>query len=145
MGVIKYSSSVSTEFHLNQYNSKSAVLQAISDIKYIGGGTATHLGLQAILEEFSTYSRPVEKGVPRVAFVVAHGQSNDFDATVDKARELHTANLEVYVVAIGSGTNQEELSAIATRAENVLNTDFDIAQLKELQGFLDKEACEGMY
>ena len=85
------------------------------------------------------------EGFPRVAFVLTDGQSNDVDATITTARLVHDAKLEVYAVGIGENTNEEELHAIATRAENVLNTKFDTALLKELQEFLEREACEGQY
>ena len=120
-----------------------ALLQAISNILYIDGGTATHLGLQAVLEEFNDYARPVEKGFPRVAFVLTDGRSNDFTATVRVAAELHTANIEVYAVAIGGNVNYNELYEIATAQEKVLNTTLKVAQLKELQEFLVRKACKG--
>ena len=79
-----------------------------------------------------------------MAFVLTDGRSNDFGATLRAAEKLHMANIEVYAVAIGESVDDDELSAIATTAENVLSTDFSIAQLRELQEFLDRQACEGM-
>ena len=145
VAVIKYSSSVNTEFHLDEYDNKDAVLQAISNIIHTAGGnTYTHLGLQAVLDEFNNNARPVEEGVPRVAFVLTDGESHDPQATIDAARKLHDVKIEVYAVGIGDGPNSDELSAIATKPENVLNTTVDAVELKELQERLDREACKGM-
>ena len=144
VAVISYSDFARTEFHLDQYDNKDALHEAVSSIIYMASGTATHLGLQAVLDEFNNFSRPMEEGFPRVAFVLTDGVSNSFNATVRAAMELHMANIEVYAVAFGNNVNYDELSAIATTAENVLSADFSVAQLRELQEFLDREACEGM-
>ena len=144
VAVISYSDFARTEFHLDQYDNKDAIHEAVSSIIYMDSGTATHLGLQAVLDEFNNFSRPVEEGFPRVAFVLTDGRSNSFTATIRVAMELHMANIDVYAVAIGNNANEDELYAIATTAENVLNIDFSIAQLRELQEFINREACEGM-
>ena len=87
----------------------------------------------------------MEERVPRIAFVLTDGRSNSFGATIAAAEELHNnTKIEVYAVAIGSNVNYEELFAIATTTEHVLNTTLDVDQLRELQEFLDREACEGM-
>ena len=144
VAVIKYSSSVHTEFHLNQYDNEAVLLQAISGIRYIGGGTATHLGLQAVLDEFDNFARPVEEAFPRVAFVLTDGYLNDFSATIQAARELRAAKIEVYAVAIGNNVNAAELSEIATTDENILSTDITVTELKELHEILVERACKGM-
>ena len=86
----------------------------------------------------------MEEAFPRVAFVLTDGRSSNFDATVQAARELHAAKIEVYAVAIGDNVNAEELSEIATTEENILSTDITVAQLKVLQEILVKRACKGM-
>ena len=144
MAVIKYSSSAHIEFHLNEYDNKTAILQAISGILYIDGSTSTHLGLQAVLDEFNNFSRPVEEGFPRVAFVLTDGHSTSFPATIRAAMELRMANIQVYAIATGENVNHAELSAIATTEQEILSTVLNVSQLKETEEFLVKEVCEGM-
>lgn len=119
------------------------MLKAIGDIGYTGGGTSTHLGLQAVVNEYNNFARPVGEGVPRVAFVLTDGYSNQFPATIAAAMEVHNASIETYAIAIGTNVNYDELSAIATKSENVRNTTFEVMELKELQEFLERAACEG--
>ena len=101
-----FSSSASDVFNLNTYFSKFAVLNAISNIAYRGGGTATHIALQLLISQgFTTGggARLSDGGVSRLAVVLIDGLSNSAAQTISAARAVHSfePSLNVYVIGVG--------------------------------------------
>ena len=119
VGVIVFSSSASVVFNLNTYSSKFAVLNAISNIAYRGGGTATHIALQLLISQgFTTDggARLSDGGVSRLAVVLTDGVSNSAAETISAASAVHSfePSINVYAIGVGSNLNQAELNAIAS-------------------------------
>lgn len=147
VGLIRFASSASALFHLNTYQNKSNLLQAISAVRFISGGTDTAVALNTLLSEFSTVygARPLQDGIPRVAIVVTDGQSNNRTATIAAANNIHASNIKAYAVGVGSNILSTELNAIASDPASQyvrLISTFDVNELNELQESLNSEACQ---
>ena len=152
VGVIVFSSSASVVFNLNTYSSKFAVLNAISNIAYIGGGTATHIALQLLISQgFTTGggARLSDGGVSRLAVVLTDGVSNSAAQTISAASAVHSfePSINVYAIGVGSNLNQAELNAIASQPSYLsLVSSFDISLLENLQQQQSYELCNrGIY
>ena len=102
VGLIKYSSTVFTEFSLNSYDNEADVLDAVEQVAYTAGGTNTHLALDELVYNAFTVAngaRPRSEGRPRVGIVLTDGQSNDAAATLVSAAKTHAA--DITMIAIG--------------------------------------------
>ena len=114
VGVIVFSSSASVVFNLNTYSSKYAVLNAISNIAYIGGGTATHIALQRLISQgFTTGggARLSDGGVSRLAILLTDGASGSAALTITAASSVHNfkPSIDVFAIGVGNNINQAEV------------------------------------
>ena len=152
VGVIVFSSSASVVFKLNTYSSKNGVLNAISNIAYTSGGTATHIALQLLISQgFTTGggARLSDGGVSRLAVVLTDGVSNSANLTITAASTVHSfkPSINVYAIGVGSNLNQDELNAIASQPSYVsLIYSFELSLLENLQQQQSYELCyRGIY
>ena len=145
IGVIQFSSSASVIFSLNTYSSKVGALNAINNIVYIGGGTATHYALQLLITQgFTTGggARLSDGSISRLAVMLTDGASNSNAKTISAASAVHsfTPSISVYAIGVGININQIELDAIASQPSYVsLISSF--ALLETLQQQLSYEVC----
>ena len=133
VGVISFSTSVRHEFKLNKYDSKTEMLAAVHRIKYMDGGTNTHLGLDAMrrIVGFSTASaaRNTRLRIPHVSNVMTDGQSNQPWETILTAKLVHDAGITGFAVGVTISINEEEL-----QSKSILS------HLFRLDNFLDLES-----
>ena len=116
VSVVTFSTGAVTNISLPQYQTKTSLSSAIVSIPYPGGGTSTHLGIQAARNEFRANGR---SGARRLLIVATDGQSNNPTATATQAELAKSENIEVFAIGIGSGANQAELSLIATDPDSM--------------------------
>ena len=144
--MVRFASSGSTIFNLNEYSDKDLLLDAISDIDFTGGGTNTVDGLRRMLEGFTEENgaRLSQDDVFRLAIVMTDGMSNDQTATIEMAEQVHNFPHPILVFSIGVGGNvdNEELEAIASREEYVTLLDnFDESLFRETTDEQTYELC----
>ena len=145
--VVTFSTGVDNQFYLNQYQNKSQVLNAISNIQFKGGQTHTS---DAIRFATGTSFSPVHGGrsnnVPHVAIVVTNGPSGSVDVTKLEAQTARDNGVILYSVGVGSGVDLNELQAIASDPDsrhmfNAQNYD----ALRSLSDLLATKVCNGTY
>ena len=69
IGLVKYSTDVTTEFHLKDHTTQAQLMEAVEDMDYTGGGTNTHLALEEMVTDAfreRNGARPASSGIPRV-------------------------------------------------------------------------------
>ncbi|XP_022079977.1 uncharacterized protein LOC110973441 [Acanthaster planci] len=118
VAVIQYSSSVKVEFHLNTYADKTFLQEAIRNITYIGGGTATVSALnvtesQAFLVENG--ARPDLNSITRAAVVITDGRSQGPAAVAVPADRAREKGITIFAIGVTDNVNVEELNAIANK------------------------------
>ncbi|XP_078669871.1 collagen alpha-6(VI) chain-like [Branchiostoma floridae x Branchiostoma belcheri] len=119
VGVIQYSSTVQEEFSLNAHYTKAAVLNAIDNIVYMGGGTLTGAAI-TYMKDFSQFRPNVQK----IAIVVTDGQSSDDVAAPSQAAQ--NLGITMYAIGVGGNVDQAELNQIASTSQYVTTVaDFD--------------------
>ncbi|XP_029935931.1 collagen alpha-3(VI) chain isoform X3 [Myripristis murdjan] len=116
-----YSTNPETQFYLNSYDSKAAVLDAVKGLTFTGGNESN---LGAALEEVAksllsqTAGGRAEEGVPQAVVVISAGASTDDTGVGDRA--LKKANVLTFGVVIGS-TATADLETVATDKGFVLS------------------------
>ena len=144
VGVIRFSSSPDVIIPLGSILTLEELVNAINNIYYTGGGTWTHLALDAARSILGNSTRASE-GIPRVVLLITDGRSNKPNLTELAAKRVHSENINVYSFGIGK-TDAHELNIIASDQryvyyiKNFDQTSFD-AVLRPLQ----QSTCRSMH
>ena len=105
VGLVTYSTFAQVRFDLDDFHSKMQIQQAIRNVPYFGGSTATALGLfQAgvfLNPSEQRGARPFSAGVPKIVVLLTDGRSNRFPIG-NVATSLHAAGVQVFTVGIGN-------------------------------------------
>ena len=148
VGVIIFSDSSEIAFNLNTYHVKEDLLNAISNIRYIGGYTHTAAGLRQLVDDGFTReagARLESATVLRLAVVMTDGRSNiNATDTLIAAERVHAFRpaILVYVVGVTGNVNEVELNTIATAPEFIDRLEsFDASLLQESQEERAYEIC----
>lgn len=112
IGLVQYSTTPRTEFRLNTHQNKEDILQYISRLPYMGGGTLTGQGLNFTLTEHFVEAAGSRAGqnVPQIAVVITDGQSQDDVAL--HAQELRRRGIVLYAIGI-KDADEVQLEEIA--------------------------------
>ena len=146
VAVVQFSTDVSLLFNLNAHEEKESLLEAIRNIRYIGGFTDTAEALRLL--RTSTLNellgvRPVE-GIP-VAILITDGQSNNPTDTKLQALALrNSTEFEVFVVGIGNNVRKDELINIAGDPQSVIQIEnFNASEFDRFENLFAVQACRG--
>lgn len=144
VSVVTFSDKPHLEFHLNKYHDKNSVVNAISGIHYIAGGTNTADALKYARQTSFTTANGARAHSAKIAIVITDGKSNSAGATANEANLLRNDGVTVFSIGVGAGPKTSELNAMATDPDNqhvfVVNN-FDA--LTQIKSELQKKACEG--
>ena len=136
VGVAVYSSEAHMMFHLNTYNRKEEVLNAIT-FTVDGERTNTAAGLEMMRTDMFTPNNGDRTGDPNYAVVITDGRSNmNADITIDEAIRAHNDDIKVFAVGIGENgrVDRMEINGIASDPDN------DYAYIMESEDELDEVA-----
>ncbi|XP_072323011.1 collagen alpha-1(XIV) chain isoform X2 [Scyliorhinus torazame] len=126
IGLAQYSGDPRIEWHLNQYSTKEAVLDAARNLPYKGGNTLTGLALTYILENNFKPEAGARAGVPKIGILITDGKSQD--DVLPPAKSLRDAGIELFAIGV-KNADVNELKAIASEPDetHVYNVaDFNI-------------------
>ena len=146
VGVILFGSSAQIHFNLLTYTSLNALLSAINNLPYNGGGTNTAEALTLLLSTAQDGTLGLRSNSSKVAIVITDGHSNSQSATLSAAATLHAANIfDVYAVGVDAA-DMNELEGIANSPEFVFFTDsFNNIGLEQLVDNILSQLCIGKY
>ncbi|XP_060937286.1 collagen alpha-6(VI) chain [Limanda limanda] len=141
IGLVQYSTTPRTEFLLNSYQNKEDILQYISKLPYMGGGTQTGQGLDFMMREHFTDragSRANQK-VPQIAVVITDGKSQD--NVESHAQDLKRKGIVLYAIGI-KDADEEQLKEIANEphSQHVYSVS-DFAALQEISLSIVQTLC----
>ncbi len=121
VGVVTYSDMANVRFHLNQYQDKQSVQNAIA-FTLQGGRTNTADGISTMSHDMFTSSKGDRVGDNNFAIVITDGLSNiQPDKTIDRADEARQAGIKMVAVGVGHNGNvdRREINDIADQPENL--------------------------
>lgn len=147
VGVVIFGNHATIQFHLNSYDTKQDVLNAIDRLPWKDQKTNTAAGLKAMTREMFVREKGDRGSVPNVGILIADGKSNeDTGSTIPLAREAKTMGITMISLGIGSEVDFNELNKIASESAKtgqrfVFNvTDFNA--LPAIKSNLVAAACE---
>ncbi|XP_077414909.1 collagen alpha-3(VI) chain-like isoform X2 [Vanacampus margaritifer] len=140
VGLVQFSSQPRLEFNLTTHMTREAVVDAIRNLTFVGGGTDTASALTFVLENSFTAEFGSRANVPKVLILITDGQSSTNVSA--PAQALRDAGIQVFAVGVGNA-NEDELREIAspppeTHVFNVV--DFDA--ISGIEGSLITSICE---
>ncbi len=145
VGFVAYSTNSHIEFDLNAHTNLDALQQAINNINYRAGWTATALALNdsrdLLDSSLNNGARPESEGVPKLAVLLTDGKSNQYPLDF-AAPALRNAGVQVYTVGIGN-IDIDELRLIASDPDD--EHVFVLSSFNDAAGFvnfLSVTACE---
>ena len=146
VGVILYNNNAHIYFNLLTYTSLNALLSAINNLPYSGGGTNTAEALTLLLSTAQDGTLGLRSNSSKVAIVITDGRSNSQSATLSAAAALHAANIfDVYAVGV-DGVDLTELEGIASSIELVFFTNsFNNNGLEQLLDRILPQLCISKY
>ncbi|XP_063307174.1 collagen alpha-1(XIV) chain isoform X2 [Pelobates fuscus] len=115
IGLAQYSGDPRIEWHLNAYNTKDAVVDAVRNLPYKGGNTLTGLALTYILENSFKEESGARTGLPKVGILITDGKSQD--DVLPPARSLKDAGIELFAIGV-KNADLNELKEIASEPDN---------------------------
>ncbi|KAL3856129.1 hypothetical protein ACJMK2_015322 [Sinanodonta woodiana] len=115
IGAINFSDRHMTEFHLNSFDSKEDILNAVSNVQYTAGGTTNTFDALRLLrtEAFSAVNGD-RSDIPNIAILLTDGESSNMASTVKEAKLTREAGVTIFGIGIGDKINKEELEQIAS-------------------------------
>lgn len=131
IGLVQYSNTPRSEFLLKTYQTKQDILQQITKLPYMGGGTHTGLGLDFMLNKHfveAAGSRAAQK-VPQIAVVITDGKSQD--EVRSHADNLKRKGIVLYAIGI-KDADEDELKEIANKPLN--QHVYSVSDFAALQG-----------
>ncbi|KAM7421652.1 hypothetical protein PAMA_015686 [Pampus argenteus] len=131
IGLVQYSSAPRTEFLLNTYPNKDDILQYISLLPYMGGGTHTGQGLDFMLNNHfvEAAGSRAHQGVPQIAVVITDGKSQD--DVESHAQKLKTKGIVLYAIGI-KDADEAQLKEIANEPHS--QHVYSVSDFAALQG-----------
>lgn len=141
IGLVQYSTTPRTEFLLNTHQRKETILQYISKLPYMGGGTHTGQGLDFMLKNHfvkSAGSR-ASQHVPQIAVVITDGKSQD--NVESHAQDLKRKGIVLYAIGI-KDADEEQLKEIANEphSQHVYSV-ADFTALQEISQSIVQTLC----
>uniref|UniRef100_A0A670Y0E3 Collagen type XIV alpha 1 chain n=1 Tax=Pseudonaja textilis TaxID=8673 RepID=A0A670Y0E3_PSETE len=139
IGLAQYSGDPRIEWHLNSYNTKEAVLEAVRNLPYKGGNTLTGLALTFILENNFKPDAGSRPGVPKIGILITDGKSQD--DVIPPAKNLRDAGVELFAIGV-KNADENELKEIASEphSTHVYNV-ADFSLMNSIVEELTKTVC----
>lgn len=141
----------SVVFGFDQYDNKTALLEAIEDVPYLRQWTNTADGLcKALNNVLRNSTRLMSLSVFKLVIVLTDGRSNRVSKGCGNTTQAAAAltkfaqdnSILVYAVAVTNNVNMEELELIATSPEFITHLDsFDSTDLDSTQQLQAYQLC----
>ena len=126
VAVIKFFTTAQIIFHLNRYDTKQDVKDAIDDMTYGNGRTNTQQALRLMRTQVFTPANGDRPDIVNVGIVITDGVSNVFKQnTIPEANRAKNEGVQMFAIGITNQINRTELQGVASRNDWVFEvTDF---------------------
>ncbi|NXR03105.1 COCA1 protein, partial [Sagittarius serpentarius] len=115
-GLAQYSGDPRTEWNLNAYRTKQALLEAVANLPYKGGNTLTGMALDFILKNNFKQAAGLRPRARKIGVLITDGKSQD--DVVTPSRRLRDEGVELYAIGI-KNADENELKQIATDPDDI--------------------------
>uniref|UniRef100_A0A7N5ZVS4 von Willebrand factor A domain containing 2 n=1 Tax=Anabas testudineus TaxID=64144 RepID=A0A7N5ZVS4_ANATE len=118
LALVAYARRATTVFHLDTYDTGSAIFKAVGEADYIGGVASTGAALLHIHSNVLTVAKGARPGVNKAVVVVTDGSGGD-DAVVP-AQKMRDNGVSLFVIGVGD-VQREKLLQIAGSEEHIIS------------------------
>lgn len=143
IGLVKFSSDVTTVFQLHEYSTKEAVKKAVNDLVNDKGGTRTDLGLRQMIPLFKEAVKTRGEKVRELLIVITDGESRETEEPVYvPANILRTEqNVTIYAIGVKNASEPELVAISGSQKRTYYVKNFDL--LKDIKKDILTKICEG--
>uniref|UniRef100_A0A8C4N019 Collagen type XIV alpha 1 chain n=1 Tax=Equus asinus asinus TaxID=83772 RepID=A0A8C4N019_EQUAS len=115
IGLAQYSGDPRIEWHLNAFNTKDEVIEAVRNLPYKGGNTLTGLALNYIFENSFKPEAGARSGVSKIGILITDGKSQD--DIIPPSRNLRESGVELFAIGV-KNADENELQEIASEPDS---------------------------
>uniref|UniRef100_A0A8C9C1W9 Collagen type XIV alpha 1 chain n=1 Tax=Phocoena sinus TaxID=42100 RepID=A0A8C9C1W9_PHOSS len=115
IGLAQYSGDPRIEWHLNAFNTKDEVIEAVRNLPYKGGNTLTGLALNYVFENSFKPEAGARTGVSKIGILITDGKSQD--DIIPPSRNLRESGVELFAIGV-KNADENELQEIASEPDN---------------------------
>ncbi|KAK7825600.1 hypothetical protein U0070_016240 [Myodes glareolus] len=115
IGLAQYSGDPRIEWHLNAFNTKDEVIDAVRSLPYKGGNTLTGLALNFIFENSFKPEAGSRSGVSKIGILITDGKSQD--DIIPPSRNLRESGVELFAIGV-KNADLNELQEIASEPDS---------------------------
>ncbi|XP_014910040.1 von Willebrand factor A domain-containing protein 2 isoform X2 [Poecilia latipinna] len=137
VALVAYNRRATTVFGLDVHESGSAILKAVGEASYMGGGVSTGAALLHIYSKVLTVANGARPGVNKAVVVLTDGSGGD-DAVVP-AQKIRDSGVSVFVVGIGD-MQRDKVLMIAGSEEYMISAP-SYEDLKYFEDVLVQMVC----
>lgn len=112
VGAVLFSDKVRLAFHLNDFQNRQSLLQAVSEIYYYGGETFTHDALAYVNRNMFTWEHGGRPNAGKIVILVTDGRSYSKAKTLAEAQTIQQNGGIIFAVGVGMA-DERELREIA--------------------------------
>ncbi|XP_078611542.1 uncharacterized protein LOC144881983 isoform X2 [Branchiostoma floridae x Branchiostoma japonicum] len=139
IGVIRYSSAVIHEFHLNTHDNKADVLSDVSAMPTATtGGTNTAAALTYVASTMLLPSNGNRPDAPDVVIVLTDGYSSS--SVAGPAAVLHDMGVQTFAIGVGACANSAQLTQIASCPDYIYRLP-DFSALRSITAGMHDQIC----
>ncbi|XP_029421710.1 collagen alpha-1(XIV) chain [Nannospalax galili] len=142
IGLAQYSGDPRIEWHLDAFNTKDEVIDAVRSLPYKGGNTLTGLALNFIFENSFKPEAGARSGVSKIGILITDGKSQD--DVIPPSRNLRESGVELFAIGV-KNADVNELQEIASEPDSthVYNVaEFDL--MHTVVESLTRTVCSGV-
>ncbi|XP_074663110.1 matrilin-1-like isoform X2 [Tubulanus polymorphus] len=141
IGAITFSTKARIQFNFKDYITKDEVVKALLETKQTIGHTSTWEALK-LARTYSFRRNQGSRGpeVPKIAFVITDGNSQETYWTLDEATLLKSTGVKLFAIGVGKNVSDFELKNIASGADFILAVE-NYDKLLDITSDLIWKAC----
>lgn len=139
VALVVYGRRPTTVFHLDTYETGSAILKAVGDANYQGGAASTGAALLHIHSHVLTVAKGARPGVNKAVVVLTDG-SGAGDAVVP-AQKIRDNGVSLFVVGTGDVQREKLLQVVGSEEHMITAPSYE--DLKYFEDVLVQMLCSG--
>lgn len=146
VGVATFDNTAIYSIKLGQINDTATLQDTIMKIHYTGGGTQTGVALEFVLKNVFVPEGGDRSDAHDIMVVLTDGISGNRDSTAKQAYFYKEKHIKVITIGIGSNTDQQELTDMASMPGYVFNVQ-NFNELSTIAETINDLACnkDGLY
>ena len=118
VGLMKFNETAEIVFHLNKYDDRQSLLNAIGNVAIVGGDTNIAAALRTAREMMFTEQNGARPGVPKILILLTDGTANFEESnTMPEANLTKAAGIKLYTVGVTHAVDEDQLRVMASVPE----------------------------